>query len=139
MFEAIGHRVTKLRRVEIGPLELSGVEPGEWRYLTSKQVREMNAYMDRRVVEVAGQKPPADVPRPPKRFETPADRGKRKVIKQSINEAARKKEIEKEKAAAAAKAAERKGPRQPKPAWKRGAKHPGKKTPPKAPRKFGKG
>jgi pseudouridine synthase len=134
MFEAIGHRVTKLRRVEIGPLELSGVEPGEWRYLTSKEVREMNAYMDRRAVEVAGQKAPADVPRPPKRFETPADRGKRKAIKQSINEAARKKEIEKEKAAAAAKAAERKGPRQPKPAWKRGAKHPGKKKSPPKPR-----
>jgi len=72
------------------------------------------------------------VPRPPKRFETPADRGKRKVIRQSINEAARKKEIEKENAAVAAKAAERKGPRQPKPPWKRGAKHPGKKkSPPK--------
>jgi hypothetical protein len=54
------------------------------------------------------------------------------VIKQSINEAARKKkEIWKEKAAAAARDAERKGPRQPKPAWKRGAKHPGKKSPPK--------
>jgi len=91
MFDAIGHRVTKLRRVAIGPLELSGVEPGEWRYLTSKEVREMNAYMDRREVEVAGQKPPADVPRHPKRFETPADRGKRKAILQSINEAARKK------------------------------------------------
>jgi hypothetical protein len=118
MFDAIGHRVTKLRRVSIGPLELSGLEPGEWRYLTSKEVREMNGYMDRRAVEVAGQKPPADVPRPPKRFETPADRGKRKVIKQSINEAARKKEIEKVKAAVAARAVERKGPRQPKPAWK---------------------
>jgi len=91
MFDVIGHRVTKLRRVAIGPLELAGVEPGEWRYLTSKEVREMNAYMDRREVEVAGQKPPADVPRRPKRFETPADRGKRKVIRQSINEAARKK------------------------------------------------
>ena len=110
MFDAIGHRVTKLRRVAIGPLELSGVEPGEWRYLTSKEVREMNAYMDRRAVEVAGQKPPADVPRHPKRFETPADRGKRKVIRQSINEAARKKEIEKEKAAAAAKGRRAQGP-----------------------------
>jgi hypothetical protein len=49
------------------------------------------------------------------------------VIRQSIDEAARKKEIEKEKAAVAAKSAERKGPRQPKPAWKRGAKHPGQK------------
>jgi len=97
-------------------------------------VREMNVYMDRREVEVAGQKPPADVPRHPKRFETPADRGKRKAIKQSINEAARRKEIEKEKAAAAAKAAERKGPRQPKPAWKRGTKHPGKKKPSPKPR-----
>jgi pseudouridine synthase len=131
MFEAIGHRVTKLRRVAIGSLELSGIEPGEWRYLTSKEVEGLNGYMDRRAVEVAGRKPPAGVPRHPKRFETPADRGKRKAIKQSINEAARKKEIEKEKAAVAAKAAERKGPRQPKPAWKRGAKHPGKKSPPK--------
>lgn len=134
MFDAIGHRVTKLRRVAIGPLELSGVEPGEWRYLTAKEVREMNAYMDRRAGEVAGQKPPADVPRHSKRFETPADRGKRKVVRQAINEAARKKEIEKEKAAAAAKAVERKGPRRPKPAWKRGAKHPGKKKSPPKPR-----
>jgi 23S rRNA pseudouridine2605 synthase len=128
MFEAVGHRVTKLRRVAIGPLELSGIEPGEWRYLTSKEVREMNSYMDRREVEVAGQKKPADVPHHPKRIETFADRGKRKVIKESINEAARKKEIDREKAAAEARAAERKGPRQPKPAWKKGAKHAGKKT-----------
>ncbi len=133
MFDAIGHRVTKLRRVAIGPLELSGVEPGEWRYLTAKEVREMNDYMDRRAVEAAGQDPPADVPHRPKRFETPADRSKRKIIKRSINEAAHKKEIEKEKAAQAARDTERKGPRQPKPAWKRGAKHPGKKSPP-APR-----
>jgi pseudouridine synthase len=138
MFDAIGHRVTKLRRVAIGPLELSGVEPGEWRYLTPKEVREMNDYMDRRAVEGAGQKPPSDVPHRPKRFETPSDRSKRKVIKQSINEAARKKEIEKEKAAQAARDAERKGPRQPKPAWKRGAKHPGKKPFPRTKGNFGK-
>jgi len=56
------------------------------------------------------------------------------VIKKSIDEAARKKEIEKGKAADAAKGAERKGPRQPKPAWKRGAKHPGKKKSPPKPR-----
>lgn len=43
MFEAIGHRVMKLRRVAIGPVELSGVEPGEWRYLTGKEVRELKA------------------------------------------------------------------------------------------------
>ncbi|HQT98599.1 MAG TPA: hypothetical protein PK416_12125, partial [Thermodesulfobacteriota bacterium] len=78
--------------------------------------------------------PPADVPRRPKRFETPSDRSKRKIIKQSIDEAARKKEIEKEKAAAAARDAERKSPRQPKPEWKRGAKHPGKRISPPKPR-----
>ncbi len=127
MFDAIGHRVTKLRRVAIGTLELSGVDPGEWRYLTPKELREMNAYLDRREVESAGQKPPADVPRHPKRFETPADRVKRKVIRRSIDEAARKKEIGKEKAAREARDAERKDPRQPKPAWKRGSRPPGRR------------
>jgi 23S rRNA pseudouridine2605 synthase len=122
MFEAIGHRVTKLRRVGVGTLELTGIEPGEWRYVTAKEVRELNEYMDRRAQEVAGQGPPPDVPRHEKRFETPADRSKRKVVKQAIAEAARKKEVEKEKAAREAKLGERKGPRQPKPAWKRGRK-----------------
>ncbi len=137
MFDAIGHRVTKLRRVAIGPLELSGVEPGEWRYLTAKEVRDLNDYMDRRSAESAGHEPPADVPHHQKRIETPADRSKRKAIKQSIDEAARKKEIEKEKALPAARDAERKGPRQPKPAWKRGAKHPGKRSFPGARGKSG--
>jgi len=131
MFEAIGHRVTKLRRVAIGPLELSGVEPGEWRYLTAKEVRDLNDYMDRRAAEVAGRKPPADVPRHPRRFETPADRAKRKIVRRAIDEAARAKEAEREKAVRDARDAERKGPRRPKPSWKGGAKHPGKKSPPK--------
>jgi pseudouridine synthase len=127
MFDAIGHRVTKLRRSAIGPLELAGLEPGEWRYLTSKEVKELNDYMDRRAVEVAEKGPPPEVPHREKRIETPADRGKRKVIKQAIAEAARKKEVEKEKAALEAKLAERRGPRQPKPAWKRGPRGPGKR------------
>jgi pseudouridine synthase len=45
MFDAIGYRVMKLRRSAIGPLELSGVEPGEWRYLKGKEVRELKAYV----------------------------------------------------------------------------------------------
>jgi 23S rRNA pseudouridine2605 synthase len=127
MFDAIGHRVTKLRRVSIGPLELAGIEPGEWRYLTAKEVREMNDYMDRRMQEVAGQGPPPDVPRHERRIETPADRAKRKAVKEAIAEAARKKELERAKVASEAKLGERKGPRQPKPAWKRGPKGPGPK------------
>jgi pseudouridine synthase len=138
MFDAIGHRVTKLRRAAIGPLELAGLEPGEWRYLTTKEVRELNEYMDRRAAEVAEKGPPPEVPRREMRVETPADRSKRKVIKQAIAEAARKKEVEKEKAAQEARDAERKGPRQPKPAWKRGSKAAGQRSFPRTKGRFGK-
>lgn len=53
MFDAIGHRVMKLRRVAIGPLELSNVDPGEWRYLTGKEVRELLAYVEKKEKEAA--------------------------------------------------------------------------------------
>ncbi len=46
MFGAVGFRVMKLRRSAIGPLELSGVEPGDWRYLTAKELRDLKAYVD---------------------------------------------------------------------------------------------
>jgi 23S rRNA pseudouridine2605 synthase len=138
MFDAIGHRVTKLRRAAIGPLELIGLEPGEWRYLTTKEVRELNEYMDRRAAEAAEKGPPPDVPRHEKRVETPGDRAKRKIIKQAIAQSARKKEVDKEKAAKEARDAERKGPRQPKPAWKKGSKAPGKRSFPRTKGKFGK-
>ena len=48
MFEAIGHRVMKLRRVAIGPQELVNVEPGDWRYLTGKEVRDLFAYVEQK-------------------------------------------------------------------------------------------
>ena len=120
MFDAIGHRVTKLRRVAIGSLELAGIEPGEWRYLTTKEVRDLNDYVDRRAAETAGQGPPPDAPRHEKRFETPGARARRKVAKQAIAEAALKKQAEKKKAGAGAKPAEQKGPRRPKPKRKKG-------------------
>jgi 23S rRNA pseudouridine2605 synthase len=53
MFEAIGHRVMKLRRVAIGPLELANVEPGDWRYLTGKEVRDLFSYVERKEREAA--------------------------------------------------------------------------------------
>lgn len=34
----LGHPVEKLKRVGMGPLELGRLEPGAWRYLTSKEV-----------------------------------------------------------------------------------------------------
>ncbi|GAB4368291.1 MAG: pseudouridine synthase [Deltaproteobacteria bacterium] len=53
MFDAIGHRVMKLRRVAVGPLELKDLEPGEWRHLTGREVRELLSYVDRKEKETA--------------------------------------------------------------------------------------
>jgi len=85
MFEAIGHRVMKLRRVAIGPLELVNLEPGDWRYLTGKEVRSLVAYVEQKEREAAR------APKP-------------------------------ERTAIVATPRERKGPRQPKPEWKRSPK-----------------
>ena len=46
MFKSFGVLVEKLRRVKIGFLELTGLKPGEWRYLTDREVERF-----RRVVE----------------------------------------------------------------------------------------
>jgi len=98
MFEAIGYKVMKLRRVAIGPIELAGVEPGEWRYLTGKEVRELKSYVERKERE----------PRtaPPREHGA----GKTKFVP-------RAKRLQ--PPAATAAPAERKGPRQPKPEWKK--------------------
>jgi 23S rRNA pseudouridine2605 synthase len=39
MFEAAGHEVTRLKRVEFGGLELGALEPGQWRELTRGEIR----------------------------------------------------------------------------------------------------
>ncbi|HET8798974.1 MAG TPA: pseudouridine synthase [Thermoanaerobaculia bacterium] len=39
MFQAVGHPVSKLRRVAIGPLSDPRLTPGAWRELTSKEVK----------------------------------------------------------------------------------------------------
>jgi pseudouridine synthase len=98
MFEAIGHKVMKLRRVAIGPLELAGVEPGEWRYLTGKEVRDLKAYVDRKEHE----------PRTAPRREHGA--GKPKFVP-------RAKRTQPPRAPEAS--GEKRGPRQPKPEWKK--------------------
>lgn len=38
MFGALGHSVTRLRRVAVGPVALGRLRPGEWRELTPKEV-----------------------------------------------------------------------------------------------------
>jgi 23S rRNA pseudouridine2605 synthase len=39
LFEAIGHEVTRLKRVALGGLELGTLEPGQWRELSREEVR----------------------------------------------------------------------------------------------------
>jgi pseudouridine synthase len=39
LFRAIGHEVTKLSRVQLGPLTLGTLAPGEWRECTREEIR----------------------------------------------------------------------------------------------------
>jgi len=41
MFEALGHRVLLLRRVQFGPLQLGGLKRGQWRELTEAEVERL--------------------------------------------------------------------------------------------------
>ncbi len=39
LLEAVGHPVSKLRRVALGPVSARGLEPGEFRHLTADEIR----------------------------------------------------------------------------------------------------
>jgi 23S rRNA pseudouridine2605 synthase len=39
MFEAIGHEVTRLKRIAFGGLELGNLQPGQWREISRKEYR----------------------------------------------------------------------------------------------------
>ena len=41
LLEAVGHPVSKLKRVALGPLTTRGLEPGEFRHLTAGEVRRL--------------------------------------------------------------------------------------------------
>jgi pseudouridine synthase len=38
MMARLGHKVRKLRRVQLGPLKLKGLQPGQWRELTKQEL-----------------------------------------------------------------------------------------------------
>ena len=38
LFEAIGHEVTRLKRIKLGGLELGKLEPGEWREISREEI-----------------------------------------------------------------------------------------------------
>ena len=45
MCEKIGHPVVRLKRVAYGALELGNLKPGEWRYLTDREVKQLTGKM----------------------------------------------------------------------------------------------
>lgn len=45
MFRSFGVLVEKLRRVKISFLELTGLKPGEWRYLTDREVEKFRRFL----------------------------------------------------------------------------------------------
>ena len=44
IFLAVGHPVIKLRRISIAELNIGDLKPGEWRYLTSQEIRSLKEY-----------------------------------------------------------------------------------------------
>jgi len=45
MCEAAGHPVTMLKRIKLGCLELDGLKPGQWRYLTKHEIKKLKEMM----------------------------------------------------------------------------------------------
>jgi pseudouridine synthase len=43
MMAKLGHAVKKLKRVQMGPLKLKGLQPGQWRELTQRELKELRA------------------------------------------------------------------------------------------------
>jgi 23S rRNA pseudouridine2605 synthase len=43
MFAAVGHPVSKLRRIQFGPLDDSSIKPGEWRFLNPQEMAALKA------------------------------------------------------------------------------------------------
>jgi 23S rRNA pseudouridine2605 synthase len=56
MFRSCGVLVEKLRRVKIGFLELTGLKPGDWRYLTDREVEKFRRVLKMEEAKDAGQK-----------------------------------------------------------------------------------
>lgn len=53
MCSKAGHRVLNLERVRFGPLDLTGLEPGGWRYLTADEVAKLMEYKEKAVAAAA--------------------------------------------------------------------------------------
>jgi 23S rRNA pseudouridine2605 synthase len=68
--ELLGHPVRELKRVRLGPLELGPLEVGQWRYLTAKEIRSLEALKQ----QGRGRGAPQRRGQPAARRERPAER-----------------------------------------------------------------
>jgi 23S rRNA pseudouridine2605 synthase len=83
MFQAVGHPVSKLRRVAIGPISDPKLTPGVWRELTKQEVKMLASMKE------------AKPPKPRRASQRPASRkkpvaGKKKTATKSRNSAKRR-------------------------------------------------
>ena len=62
MFQAVGHPVSKLKRVAIGPISDPKLGPGVWRELTKSEVRMLATMKDAKPVKVKQRRPAAKRP-----------------------------------------------------------------------------
>ncbi|HWB20088.1 MAG TPA: hypothetical protein VG711_07305, partial [Phycisphaerales bacterium] len=46
MLADVDHEVKKLRRIQIGPLKLKGLQPGQWRELTPAELKSLRRAVD---------------------------------------------------------------------------------------------
>jgi 16S rRNA U516 pseudouridylate synthase RsuA-like enzyme len=49
MCAQIGHPVLRLKRIWLGPLALTGLKPGQWRFLTKKEVDSLREMINLRL------------------------------------------------------------------------------------------
>lgn len=64
MFHAIGHPVSKLRRVAIGSLRDEALDPGQWRELTPREIRQLSGGAAKRPRKTSPREKAGEVERP---------------------------------------------------------------------------
>jgi len=52
MGEFIGHRILKLRRIQMGPIFLKGLKPGEYRSLNNKEVQSLKMIFEKKITKI---------------------------------------------------------------------------------------
>jgi 23S rRNA pseudouridine2605 synthase len=72
MFQAVGHPVSKLRRVAIGPLSDPKLTPGVWRELTKQEVRQLASMKELKPKAIPKPRQPRRAPATPTSRKKPA-------------------------------------------------------------------